>query len=214
MKKIAVPIIILVFINNITHTYQTFTDLFIGPINTIHYGNLWRIVLIGPMNRKERRTSISKERHAHISKRNCGACGICCTVVGVPQLKKSHYERCIHQIVNKCSVYKNRPDGCRNFACQWLLGAMETEDRPDRIKIVFDITDGGDIGKIPVAIETENGSSRHGRALETIKTIIKNSPVLIMSPDGSSRLEGYYLDNENVKDINIIDKSGNQLNAK
>lgn len=123
-------------------------------------------------------------------RRACGTCTACCTVMGVPDLGKDYYERCEHEGRSRCIIYESRPDGCRNFSCQWLVGAMEEWDRPDKIGVVFDITSGGDLGRIPIALEVEKGASDRGRGRRAVRFVAKNSPVLVVSPDGTRRLEG------------------------
>lgn len=142
------------------------------------------------MNRRERRAAKAQKRHLRVAQRACGTCTACCTVMGVPDLGKGYYERCKLEGRGRCTAYEARPDGCRNFSCQWLLGGLEEWDRPDKIGIVFDISAGGDLGRIPVALEVEKGASERGRGGRAVRLVSQNSPVLVISPDGTRRLVG------------------------
>jgi hypothetical protein len=56
-----------------------------------------------------------------MSKRECGACSLCCKVMGVPKVKKDH-EWCPHaKPGHGCTIYPRRPDPCRAFHCMWLI---------------------------------------------------------------------------------------------
>jgi hypothetical protein len=43
-----------------------------------------------------------------------------------------------------CSIYEYRPPECRDWKCAWLKGWTPTEDRPDRLGLVFDLRTGND----------------------------------------------------------------------
>lgn len=169
--------------------------------------------MLTAMNRKDRRATASREKHLKAYKRDCGHCTACCTILGVQSLSKNWYEKCQNEKNNFCSRYKERPDSCRNFSCQWLLGGLSKYDRPDIIGIIFDISEGGDLGIIPVAIEITSGSSKTGRGARAIKTIASKSPVLVVSRDGSRKLEGGPRGDE-VPDIIGFFPDDPQLNEK
>jgi hypothetical protein len=56
------------------------------------------------------------------STRECGACSLCCKVMGVPEVKQDH-EWCPHALPGKggCAIYRRRPEACRTFNCMWLI---------------------------------------------------------------------------------------------
>src|SRR5205823_8600997 len=47
------------------------------------------------------------------------------------------YTPCPHQAVTGCTIYEKRPGACRDFYCEWLVGALTEKDRPDKLGLVF-----------------------------------------------------------------------------
>ena len=69
--------------------------------------------------------------------RSCGGCTACCKTHAADVWKAKGGEYCDRcQIGVGCSIYEDRPEGCRTFKCHWLRGAGEESDRPDRLKVV------------------------------------------------------------------------------
>lgn len=74
--------------------------------------------------------------------RSCGDCSMCCNLFAVPELEKPPWKWCQHcKIGNGCTIYENRPQMCKDFWCQWLLGNLGDEWFPKRSKIVVHLTD-------------------------------------------------------------------------
>lgn len=76
------------------------------------------------------------------SKRFCGACDVCCTVLdfeveGV--IDKKAGEPCPHLAPEgRCGNYDNRWSICKRFRCEWLWGEFGREDdRPDKSGLLF-----------------------------------------------------------------------------
>jgi hypothetical protein len=71
--------------------------------------------------------------------KTCGACTLCCKVMGIVELAKPMGVWCGHCSPGKgCGVYDSRPASCRVFACQWLLDpALPRRFRPDQTKVVL-----------------------------------------------------------------------------
>lgn len=61
--------------------------------------------------------------------------------MGVDELSKPPGEACKHAMAKGCAVYPARPGGCREFNCIWRFGLLDTEDRPDKSGVVFDLTE-------------------------------------------------------------------------
>jgi hypothetical protein len=59
----------------------------------------------------------------------------------IPDFDKAAGERCPHQKHHKgCSIYRNRPFGCRIWNCRWLVHDDTTDiGRPDRSHLVIDL---------------------------------------------------------------------------
>jgi len=71
--------------------------------------------------------------------KSCGSCIKCCTVMGVPELKKPSWDKCPHVAAGTgCTIYAERPHSCRKFICGWLLDPnMGPELKPDKCHVVF-----------------------------------------------------------------------------
>jgi Fe-S-cluster containining protein len=79
---------------------------------------------------------------------SCGACTLCCTLLGVVELDKPRCTKCVHE-VGKCTIYHFRPESCRTFDCVWLQTQSREEKmpksmRPDRCGVVI-AADGDDL---------------------------------------------------------------------
>jgi hypothetical protein len=80
---------------------------------------------------------------AIVAGKSCGSCTACCTVMGVPELKKRPWQACPHVTVGSgCGIYAERPAGCRTFICGWLLDPYMGPDlKPENCHVVFDQKD-------------------------------------------------------------------------
>lgn len=79
--------------------------------------------------------------------RTCGSCSMCCKVLLIDEVEppKAAGQWCRHCEPGKgCSIYAKRPEGCRQYQCQWLLGHLPEWLYPERSKIVVDAVDIGD----------------------------------------------------------------------
>jgi hypothetical protein len=74
-----------------------------------------------------------------MTRRQCGACTLCCKLLPVPEIKKGAGQRCAHQRFGKgCTIYAKRPLTCQLWSCQWLLGDAGDTSRPDIAHYVVD----------------------------------------------------------------------------
>lgn len=68
--------------------------------------------------------------------RTCGTCAVCCTWLGIEELKKWTGQACKHldgRIPDKrCSIYEHRPSACSKYSCFWLTGWGPEELQPNR----------------------------------------------------------------------------------
>jgi hypothetical protein len=79
-----------------------------------------------------------------ITQRVCGNCSACCEIIGVPALTKPELCKCYHQCETGCAIYANRPDECREFECGWSVGHLDEDDRPDKLGLIFVMTENGE----------------------------------------------------------------------
>lgn len=72
--------------------------------------------------------------------RSCDGCTMCCYLPAVAELSKPIDTVCEHCAVGTgCTIYKRRPQGCRDFKCLWLANpAVPAQARPDRSGVVFE----------------------------------------------------------------------------
>ena len=75
------------------------------------------------------------------TKRACGDCMLCCTLLPVEEFGKAAGERCQFAKFGKgCSIYSRRPGSCALWNCRWLVNDDTAElRRPDRSHYVIDI---------------------------------------------------------------------------
>lgn len=71
--------------------------------------------------------------------RSCGPCTACCTACQVSELQKPANVPCVHLRADPpgCARYDSRPPSCQRFACEWLQGYGDDNDRPDLSGVVF-----------------------------------------------------------------------------
>ncbi|WP_050996816.1 YkgJ family cysteine cluster protein [Sinorhizobium fredii] len=62
---------------------------------------------------------------------NCGPCNMCCTLLGIRELRKPPGRVCQHSAAGKCAIYADRPTACREFQCLFLRDGLEMQYRPD-----------------------------------------------------------------------------------
>ncbi len=78
----------------------------------------------------------------------CGECTMCCTLRGVPELRKRPFSPCPKCGVSGCNEYQSRPVTCREYRCVWLEledegdRRMSLDERPDRCGVIFERTEG------------------------------------------------------------------------
>jgi uncharacterized protein len=63
--------------------------------------------------------------------RTCGACSLCCKLLPIAVLDKQANLWCRHcKPGNGCSIYRTRPQVCRDYQCGWLLGVLNDHWSP------------------------------------------------------------------------------------
>lgn len=72
----------------------------------------------------------------------CSICGLCCIAYSISSLNKKAGERCIHLgSDNKCKIYEERPQVCRDFKADNLCVFLSSLDREDQIKLIRELYD-------------------------------------------------------------------------
>jgi hypothetical protein len=82
---------------------------------------------------------------APVPGRACGRCTLCCKTMAVAELDKPPGEWCSHCERSKgCAIYASRPEGCREFYCEWMLSPkLGREWKPDRARFALMLTPTG-----------------------------------------------------------------------
>jgi len=74
--------------------------------------------------------------------RSCGPCRACCKPFAVPEVGKHDAGWCPKSTqFHGCTIYETRPIACKKFACIWLNGKGEENDRPDLLGVMMDMED-------------------------------------------------------------------------
>jgi hypothetical protein len=75
-----------------------------------------------------------------ILNRVCGDCHVCCgpslSIDGGTFADHLHGDACPQLRAGKCTRYDDRPQVCRSFVCEWMLGMGGEPDRPDRSDVL------------------------------------------------------------------------------
>jgi len=62
------------------------------------------------------------------AQRSCGACGLCCKIMGVSEIGKAAGDWCPQWSASGgCAIYTDRPHPCRIFDCWWRSDAGAPE---------------------------------------------------------------------------------------
>ena len=124
--------------------------------------------------------------------RECGACNLCCKVIGAPPDSDAFIgpagQWCEHCDVGVgCRIHESRPERCRTWTCMWLGGSMTEKHRPDKIGVVFwqgakatvTFTDGRVVSPVR-ANESYRGAAKRKRAKRIIDALVEAGvPVLV-----------------------------------
>ncbi len=88
---------------------------------------------------------LTKDPEKVAAKRSCGKCTACCTTptLAVPGCNPlggvcAHLRKTSRGRRPGCSIYEDRPQLCRDYACYWRLGVLTTKERPDNLGLIFD----------------------------------------------------------------------------
>ena len=142
---------------------------------------------------------------ASVVGRSCGSCRACCTVhklrldgpEGPNTVTKPRHTPCpnlLKKVPGKrggCGIYLERPTDCVIYKCYWLEGFGEKRDRPDRLGMIVDTSDGvcGGIYALSgirtvVVHETHPGANRNPRFRAAIVGIVRRGLAIIYHGTG------------------------------
>ena len=127
----------------------------------------------------------SEPSAAVASKRSCGACSLCCTLLRVDELAKLGGTPCLHQRAEGgCAIHPRRPGICRRYRCLWLQGGLEEGDRPDRLGAVLDLASRGGFPELVVHEAVPGAFDRSPRLREIAERHRVAMPVRILDSQG------------------------------
>jgi hypothetical protein len=134
--------------------------------------------------------AITEAVRSEVAPRPCGECTACCIWPGIESLGKPCGQRCVHLVNLGCGVYNDRPNDskfrdCIEFDCLWKKGWSETDDRPDKLGVIFIAKDDPDHpGRIRVdVIESTPGQAQQPRVHAMISTAVQQGFTVVVSND-------------------------------
>jgi len=120
--------------------------------------------------------------------RECGDCTACCIVLEQVELRKPMRCACEHIIRDGCRIYSERPQGCRNFNCLWLRGALpaDVSYRPDHLGVLLDAYRRAGTGELRVAaLEVWSGAFETPQARAVIEAMAECRSLDLSYRDGT-----------------------------
>lgn len=110
--------------------------------------------------------------------------------MAVDEIDKPRMSPCPHECQEGCSIYAERPSGCRTFACTWLLGFGKPAHRPDRSGLLV-YGDEAEMGDTLVVTELHPNVMRSTKAQSLMKELRRTGIGLyIRRADGVVQIEG------------------------
>ena len=109
----------------------------------------------------------------------CETCTLCCTLCEVKDIDKPAGVRCKY-ITEHCSIYKERPQGCRDFNCAYIqMNKVNIAMRPDNCGVVFEkMSDTEVLGML------DPDKSEHPHAQRQIELFKQSGYNVIITLDG------------------------------
>lgn len=125
------------------------------------------------------------------TKRKCGECAACCTVLGIEEIGKPPNAACPNMKscgTNRCKVHQTPalPSVCSGYLCMWLTGNFTADDRPDKIGVIFD---GNEVDGYYIlsAREVWAGAASSPRAKELIDKLARGTVVIVIQHASETR---------------------------
>jgi hypothetical protein len=136
----------------------------------------------------EQVSNVQAKNEEKTVERRCGPCTACCTVLGVGELEKESFKKCCH-LGDGCKIYASRPQSCRNWSCNWLLGQEPGGDdrhRPDNLGLIFSVEMMDGKSGIVIAFEVWPGASEEPHGKYLLKKMAAKKPVIVTIDGGQA----------------------------
>ncbi len=118
-----------------------------------------------------------------MTERTCGGCTACCKAMPIAEIEKPVGVWCRHcSRKHGCRIYDERPKGCRDFQCQWLTGAFDYHERPDKVRVVIDAVEYPIVGMTAVFLELVRGENERAFAQKTLKEVLATGMCILLVP--------------------------------
>ncbi len=90
----------------------------------------------------------------------CGDCNACCTGTLIGTAYGNIFGKkkpCVFLVEQKCSIYKTRPQTCRNYQCAWSQGIIPDWLKPTKSNVLISVehNDGKQFLKVMNLIDQE-----------------------------------------------------------
>lgn len=112
----------------------------------------------------------------------CGECNVCCDTLSIYEIKDAHTV-CEHYD-QRCNIYNDRPDACRNFECEYIKRNWNIRLRPDKCGIIIY----NDIDKRYYVLRLQDDVD--SLIMEQIEFIKKEPNVIIKIMDKRRKING------------------------
>lgn len=127
-----------------------------------------------------RESGFRAKRAARAAQRTCGSCRVCCRLPDIPELNKPRDTWCEHAVLDRakpgCGRYETRPEVCRSFECGWLSGLGETQDRPDKLGVMWQPTVRADGTRVMGFVEVWPGALLKARVQRYLQLWSRTNP--------------------------------------
>jgi hypothetical protein len=123
-----------------------------------------------------------------VEDRQCGSCTACCKALAVAEIEKREADTCQYCDMGRgCRIYAVRPTPCIEWQCAWRSGVMGDEERPDKLKVIFDLQETR-FGKTLAAWELAHGARDRPKVRAVIDAHLRAGiAVVVIAPSRGGR---------------------------
>ncbi len=94
--------------------------------------------------RRTHRKELARVVDALDNGRECGSCTKCCELLTISSMAKNGGDVCPslrpEKIGKSCSRYGTRPNACQTYWCNWRLGQLPEDMRPDKCGFIVHVS--------------------------------------------------------------------------